>query len=59
MIYDVKGGGGAIQLLILKPEELSKEKYMKFVEVLRIKVPNTKYVLCYTTILLEVVSMCI
>lgn len=43
MIYEVIGGAGAIQLLTLKPEKLSKEIIKKF-EVLGIDIPNMKYV---------------
>lgn len=43
LIYEVSGGAGAIQLLTLKPEELSEEIIKKF-EALGIEIPDMKYV---------------
>ena len=46
MVYEVKSGGGAIQLVTLKPEELSVEKIKKFVDVIRVEIPTMMYVGC-------------
>ena len=43
LIYEVKDGAGTIQLLTLKPEELSEEIIKKF-EDLGIEIPDMKYV---------------
>jgi len=44
LIYEVREGAGTIQLLTLKPEELSEEINKKF-KVLGIDIPSMKYVI--------------